>query len=198
MPGVTLVLASSSPRRLELCRMHGLAPVVEPADIDETPQPEESPADLVGRLAAEKATVVRDRIDADLVLAADTVVVIDGEALGKPHDAETSAAMLRRLSGRRHEVLTGVALAGPDRVETDVVSTAVEFRALDDDLLTAYVGTGEGLDKAGAYGIQGRGGLLVERIDGPYDNVVGLPIVTVDRLLARFGSSVVDLAGVPS
>ena len=191
---MALVLASSSPRRLELLNRQGLHPTVEPADIDETPRPGEAAEHLVRRLAEEKATVVRDRTDAPLVLAADTMVVIDGEALGKPHDDATSASMLRRLSGRRHEVLTGVAVAVADRVVTDVARTGVDFRVLDDELLAAYVATGEGLDKAGAYGIQGRGALLVERVDGPYDNAVGLPIVTVDRLLGEVGSSVLALA----
>lgn len=191
---MALVLASSSPRRLELLNRQGIHPEVEPADIDETPRPGESAEALVRRLAECKAGAVAARRDGHaLVLAADTVVVLDDEIMGKPGDVETSARMLRSLSGRTHEVLTGVAVASVDRIETAVARTEVRFRTLDDDLRRAYVGSGEGLDKAGAYGIQGRGALLIEEVRGPYDNVVGLPIVTVDRLLVGFGTSVVAL-----
>ena len=204
---VALVLASSSPRRLELLNRQGLDPEVAPADIDETPGPGEAAAALVVRLARQKAETVGARRNTGggdtrggdtapaLVLAADTVVVVDGEILGKPGDDETSDGMLRRLSGRSHEVLTGVAVTDGRRTETALARTEVEFRTLADDVVAAYVATGEGRDKAGAYGIQGRGALLVEQVHGPYDNVVGLPIVTVDRLLARFGTSVLALAG---
>lgn len=180
-----LILASASPRRRELLDRMGLAHVVVPADVDETPLPGEAPEELVSRLAEAKATHVLRAHAADrpVVLAADTVVVVDGTVLGKPADAADAAAMLRRLSGRTHEVLTGVAVARGDRVEVVVERTAVTFAELDDAEIAAYVGTGEPLDKAGAYGIQGRGGNFVTRIEGSYDNVVGLPTRTVRDLL---------------
>ncbi len=168
-----------------------------PADIDETPRPSESADELVRRLAAEKAATIGARSDADAVIvAADTMVVLDGDPLGKPVDADEARSMLRRLDGREHRVLTGVAVATADRLEVEVAATTVWFRALGDELVEWYVSTGEWDGKAGAYGIQGRGALLVERIDGPYDNVVGLPMVTLDRLLRRVGPALHSLAEV--
>lgn len=182
-----LVLASASPRRRGLLDRMGLAHEVVPADIDETPRPGERPEALVARLAEAKATHVLRSSPATagdlVVLAADTVVVIDGAVLGKPADAADAAGMLGSLSGRTHEVLTGVAVARPGSVVVVVERTAVTFGALDEGEIEAYVATGEPLDKAGAYGIQGRGGNFVTRIEGSYDNVVGLPTRVVRDLL---------------
>jgi len=198
---VALVLASGSPRRRELLDRMGLEFEVRVPDVDETPAPAEEPADLVARLAELKARVVRDALvgrPATSVLAADTVVAIDDRILGKPVDDADAVAMLRALSGRTHEVLTAVAVAYPvdgDGTDVDadwppdgaiavaVERTAVTFADLGDDEIEAYVATGEPRDKAGAYGIQGRGGNLVARIVGSYDNVVGLPTHRVAELL---------------
>ncbi|MEM8929883.1 MAG: Maf family protein, partial [Acidobacteriota bacterium] len=176
----------------------GLDPQIRPVDLDETPHPGEAAEPYVRRLAESKA---RARGEADeLILAADTVVAIDGELLGKPVDAEDARRMLRRLGGRAHEVLTGVALWRPsrnpaenpseDRLEAEVVTTRVVFASLTEDEIDAYVATGEPMDKAGAYAIQGRAAVFVERIDGNYSNVVGLPLPTVYRWLAAFGQPV--------
>lgn len=182
-----LVLASGSPRRRDLLAATGMHFEIVPADVDETLLPGESAEDLTARLAVAKARAVRDALEPGplLVIGADTVVVLDDEILGKPVDADDAARMLRRLSGRTHRVLTGVAVvAGEWSPRIDVTTTRVTFRPLTDDEIGEYVATGEPLDKAGAYGIQGAGGALVESIDGPYDNVVGLPVASVRRLLA--------------
>ena len=209
-----LVLASASPRRRELLGRFGMPFEVRPVDLDESPLPAEVAGALVRRLAASKASAaIEAATEADLVvLAADTVVVVDGRILGKPTDPDDAVAMLRSLSGRTHQVLTGVAVAhragggaGPavgDRSEVaigsarglavDVVTTEVTFAALSDADVGWYVGTGEPLDKAGGYGIQGRGGIFVTAIDGSYDNVVGLPLAATRALLRDAG---VDLVG---
>ncbi|QXC59947.1 Maf family protein [Aquihabitans sp. G128] len=196
-----LVLASGSPRRRELLASLGVAFTVRPAGIDETPLPGEAAEDLVRRLAVGKAQAALDVApEADVVvLAADTVVVLEGEVLGKPADAAEARAVLRRLSGHRHVVLTGVAVArrsiggaglGPaSSLDVEVEATAVEFRALDDDEVDRYVATGEPLDKAGSYGIQGGAGAFVASIEGDRDNVIGLGLATVRRLLAGAGVS---------
>ena len=150
-----------------------------PADVDETPLPGESPLDLVRRLAVAKAAAV----DGDPVLAADTIVEVDGEILGKPVDAADARRMLRRLSGRSHRVHTGVAVRSGEQVEVEVVTTIVTFVALTAESIDWYLATGEPFDKAGAYAIQGAGGVFVEAIRGSVSNVVGLPLATVARLL---------------
>ncbi|MEM8993793.1 MAG: Maf family protein [Acidobacteriota bacterium] len=178
-----LILASGSPRRRELLAGLGLHPEVRPVDIDESPRPGEDASTYVARLAEEKA---RERAEpGELILAADTVVALDGELLGKPTDPDEARSMLRRLSGRAHDVLTGVALYDPaaDRVEVEVVSTAVHFNPLGDREIDWYVNGGEPMDKAGAYGIQGQAAVFIERLEGNYSNVVGLPLPTVYRLL---------------
>lgn len=183
--GDVLVLASGSPRRRDMLARFGVPFLVRPVDIDETPRPgEEAPA-YVARLAREKAeAAVRP---GEIVLAADTIVTQDGALLGKPRDDADAARMLRALSGRSHQVLTGVAvLFGQRRVE-HVERTDVRFGALDAEQIDAYVATREPHDKAGAYGIQGRGALFVEAIDGNYDNVAGLPLAAVYRMLRRCG-----------
>jgi septum formation protein len=185
-----LILASSSPRRAELLRAAGIDFTIRAADIDETIGPNETPRDYVERLSREKArAVVRDD---ELALGADTTVVISGEIIGKPADAEEAGRMLRALSGQWHEVLTGVTLARADRIVSAVSSTRVKFAELSDAEIKLYVSTGEPMDKAGAYAIQGRASLFVERIEGSYSNVVGLPVQLTYQLAKRMG---VELIG---
>ena len=180
-----LILASGSPRRLTLLQELGLEPLVVPADIDETPQPGEDAASYVERLAIEKGAAVVSGADADAVIvSADTIVVLDGELLGKPVDDADASAMLRRLSGRTHEVITGVAMRRGDEVSSFVETTIVHFAELTDDDIAWYVATREPADKAGAYGMQGRGGAFVVSIDGSYDNVIGLPRHRLRPLIA--------------
>ena len=178
-----LILASGSPRRRELLQMLGIAFEVRPSHIPEEWQPGEAPVAYAERLAREKALSV----PGDLVLGADTTVLLDGELLEKPVDAEDALRILRRLQGRTHEVISSVALVagGVVRQATDV--TRVTFRCADDDLLRAYIATGEPMDKAGAYGIQGYGAALVERIEGDFFGVMGLPVRLVLGLLEEAG-----------
>jgi len=180
-----LVLASSSPRRAELLRAAGINFTVRAADIDETMKPHELPRDYVVRLSLEKARAVVQ--DSELALGADTTVVINGEIAGKPADAEDAGRMLRALSGRWHEVLTGVTLARADQILSAIASTRVKFAELSDAEINWYVSTGEPMDKAGAYAIQGHASLFVERIEGSYSNVVGLPVQLVYRLARQMG-----------
>jgi septum formation protein len=182
-----VILASQSPRRRELLALVGIDHEVQPADIDETPWPKEEPVSHTERLARGKAQVIAARAPDALVIAADTIVVIDGAILGKPTDIPDARAMLRRLSGRTHEVCTAMAVACGDRVESAVVRVPVRFRALDDDTIARYVNTGEPMDKAGAYGIQGYGATIVEHIEGDYFAVMGLSLVTVVQLAERMG-----------
>jgi septum formation protein len=182
-----VILASQSPRRRELLALVGILHDVQPADIDETPWPNEAPVPHTERLARDKARVIAAREPDALVIAADTIVVIDGAILGKPGDATEARVMLRRLSGRTHEVCTAMAVAIGNQVETDVVRVSVRFRTLDDDTIARYVNTGEPMDKAGAYGIQGFGATIVEHIEGDYFAVMGLSLVTVVRLAERMG-----------
>jgi septum formation protein len=182
-----VVLASSSPRRRELLRMIGIAHEVIPADIDETPGADEAPAALAERLAREKGAVVAARHPDAVVVAADTFVVIDDLVLNKPLDREEAARMLRRLAGRVHTVFTAVAAIRGGRVVCGVDEVMVTFADLSDDAIAAYIATGEPLDKAGAYGIQGYGATIVERIDGDYFAVMGLGLHRLVGLLARLG-----------
>ena len=203
-----LVLASASPRRQDLLRSAEISFQVQPADVDETPLPGEFARDCAERLAREKALAVwRTRPD-DFVLGADTVVVVDAAILGKPLDAEDAARMLRMLSGRVHQVITGVCLAspsGPENVATPVnassprrekcevrtssETTLVTFAALTDAEIRAYVATGEPMDKAGAYAIQGIASRWIPRIEGDYSNVVGLPVARVYRMLQELNAA---------
>ena len=181
-----LVLASASPRRRELLTQAGYVFTVEAADIDESQRTGESPADYVRRLAEEKATVVfaKRANGGDLiVLGADTTVVLDGQILGKPADADEAKRMLRHLSGRTHQVLTGIAAASRTGVTSAVESTSVTFSAIPEADLEAYCATPEPLDKAGAYGIQGYAARWIPRIDGCYFNVMGLPIARTVKLI---------------
>jgi septum formation protein len=179
-----LVLASRSPRRAQLLGMLALEFEVVPADVDETYLPGEDPAAHAERLAREKALAGAALRPAALVVGSDTVVVVDGAVLGKPQDAADAVAMLLRLQGRTHRVETGIAVAAPDgRVAAAVAGVPVRFRAFDRRTAEEYVATGEPLDKAGAYGIQGYGAALVEAIDGDFFAVMGLPVA---RMLALF------------
>jgi septum formation protein len=187
MTAPRLVLASSSPRRRELLRLVGIAHSVYPADIDETPLPGELPYPHAERLAREKAAVVAAREPNATVIAADTIVVVDGEILGKPLDEADAALMLRRLSGRSHIVHTAVAVARDGAVVSDVETVGVTFRELSDDDIAAYIATREPMDKAGAYGIQGFGATVVTRVDGDYFAVMGLALGMTVRLLGRVG-----------
>lgn len=182
-----VILASQSPRRRELLSLVGIEHEVQPADIDETPLPDEAPIPHTERLARGKAGVIAARAPDALVIAADTIVVIDGLILGKPVDIPDARAMLRRLSGRTHDVCTAMAVAIGDRVESQVVRVPVRFRELDDETIARYVNTGEPMDKAGAYGIQGYGATIVEHIEGDYFAVMGLSLVTVVQLAERMG-----------
>ncbi|ATB37559.1 septum formation inhibitor Maf [Cystobacter fuscus] len=182
-----LVLASASPRRRELLGQLGLTFEVSAADIDETPQPGEPAGAYVLRLAQEKARVVALRHPDAWVLAADTTVALGEALLGKPRDAAEARDMLGRLSGRTHEVYTGVALAGPGAGQSTLVRTRVTFRALSPGEIAWYAGTGEPLDKAGSYAMQGKGGFLVASVEGSPTNVIGLPLGETLELIARAG-----------
>ena len=184
-----LYLASSSPRRREILAALGLAFTVQSREIDETPLENETPGDMVLRLASEKACAV-DIEASDLVLGADTAVVVDGETLGKPRDCHDAISMLMRLSGRAHSVVTGVALRGPHGVRTAISSTEVRFREIRRDEARRYWQSGEPADKAGAYAIQGIGGAFVESIAGSYSGVVGLPVFETLELLQEAGIEV--------
>lgn len=180
-----VILASQSPRRRELLNLVGIPHEVRPADIDECYLPGESPHDHAERLAREKAAAIREA-DA-VVIGSDTIVVLDGEVLGKPTDTAHAARMLRQLSGRTHTVITAVAVAWRGRVESGVEEVDVTFHRLTDAAVAGYVATGEPMDKAGAYGIQGYGATLVARVNGDYFAVMGLPIQRLVRLLERLG-----------
>ena len=184
---VRLVLASRSPRRARLLREAGYGIDILPADVDERRLDGESPRHYVSRLAAAKAEAVVPRARGRIVVGADTVVLIDGLVLGKPADRRAAVSMLGRLSGRTHEVLTGVAAAYGGRRLSAVESTQVTFTSLEPARIAWYVGTGESDDKAGAYAVQGIGSRFIERIDGSYTNVVGLPIALVDRFVRALG-----------
>ena len=184
-----VILASQSPRRRELLTLVGITHEVQPADIDETPWPGELPIPHTERLAIAKARVIASREPDALVIAADTIVVVDGDILGKPADQAEARAMLRQLSGRSHEVCTAMAVAVDNDVQAQVVRVSVRFRELDDTTIAHYVETGEPMDKAGAYGIQGYGATIVEHIEGDYFAVMGLSLITVVRLAQRMGVS---------
>jgi len=183
-----LILASASPRRAELLRAAGLDFEVVVRQIDESSRPFEAAPAYVQRLASEKAEAAMGAVrePSAVVLAADTAVVVDGDILGKPRDDADAAAMLRRLSGRRHEVMTGVCLRGTDFEFMRVETTAVYVAALSEVDVAWYVASGEGRDKAGAYAIQGLASRFIPRIEGSYTNVVGLPVECVVRALADF------------
>ena len=178
-----LILASASPRRVELLHNAGIAFDVEPASIHEAPTAEEAPLQYAQRLARDKARAVRARHPDAVVLGADTVVVVDDYLLEKPTDAEDAARMLRLLSGKTHQVITGVCLAASGFERTEAEVTQVTFTTMSESEIADYIATGEPMDKAGAYGIQGMASRWVERIEGDYFNVVGLPVARVYRML---------------
>jgi septum formation protein len=188
----SLILASASPRRRQLLARAGIPFEVIPADVPEHARPSERPGEFAVRVAAEKALAVARRVGPAPrrhVLGADTIVVVDGAVLGKPRDAEHAVRLLERLVGRSHEVITAVALAASDTLEihTTAVTTRVTMRPAAAEELRAYVATGEPLDKAGAYAIQGGGRNLIEKVDGSESNVVGLPL---EETLALLGAVV--------
>ncbi len=198
-----LVLASASPRRRELLFGLGLGLTVRPVDLDETPRAGEAPRDYVLRLAVEKAAA--RAAAGELIVAADTVVVVDGDILGKPRDPADARRMLRRIAGREHTVLSGVAVldvsgeprraafgSAARRSAETVEASRVVISPLADDEIAWYVATGEPLDKAGSYAVQGLGALFVEAIDGNYTNVVGLPLPALRRLLGTLGYDLLD------
>lgn len=182
-----LYLASTSPRRRELLAQLGLAFTVLEVAVDESTRPGEAPADYVGRLAREKAVAGLAQVGAGVVIAADTSVVAGAAVLGKPASLEEAMAMWARLSGREHEVLTGVAVGDARHVEVQVVATRVRFRAVSEAEMHAYWASGEPRDKAGGYAIQGLGAVFVTGINGSYSNVVGLPLAETAAMLAGVG-----------
>lgn len=178
-----IVLASRSPRRVQLLAELGIEPVVDPADVDETPRQNEDPVAYVRRVAADKARRVARRHSGATVIAADTTVDIDGRILGQPLDIDDARTMLRTLSARTHRVHTAVVVIDAQSERADVVTSLVTFLPLDDETLKWYLSTGESLGKAGAYAVQGHGSVLVERVQGSMSNVVGLPLASTARLL---------------
>lgn len=196
MEGLRLRLASGSPRRRALLHDLGWEFDVCSPEVDERPCPGEAPERLCERLARLKAEAGAEGAGKDaLVLAADTIVVIDGRVLGKPTDREDARRMLSLLQGREHHVMTGVALRWSGRTISGVERTTVRFRQLTDAEVAAYAATGEGDDKAGAYAIQGKGALLVSAIEGDYFNVVGLPLCRLGRMLEGVGLGLERLWG---
>jgi septum formation protein len=189
MSNPRVILASASPRRRELLALVGIPHVVEPADIDEAYRDGEEAAEHAERLAREKATTIAARNTGAVVIAADTIVVIEGLVLGKPRDEADSERMLGLLSGQTHVVLTAVAVAHGERMRSGVESVRVTFRPLTRARIRAYIATREPMDKAGSYGIQGYGATLVERIDGDYFAVMGLALARMIDLLPDLGVS---------
>ena len=191
-----IILASQSPRRRELLNQMGLKGFkVTSPDVDEAIEGNRPPAQIVEELSLRKARAVAESADEDdLIIAADTVVALEGAVLGKPEDEVSAFSMLSALSGNRHYVYTGVTVIQGDKVVTQHEMTTVTFRELEPEEITNYIATGEPMDKAGAYGIQGRGALLVSGIKGDYFNVMGLPVYRLGRILAQFGLDLLALA----
>lgn len=188
---MNLILASASPRRRELLSRFGVPFLIDPADGPEIPPADTDPAGTVMALSEAKARHTALRHPEDLVIGADTVVELEGEILGKPRDEEDAFRMLRALSGREHRVYTGVALVRGETSLTEAEMTRVFFRSMTDREIRAYIATGEPMDKAGAYGYQGVAGLFVERIDGDYFNVVGLPLCRLGHMLETMGVALI-------
>lgn len=184
-----LVLASASPRRAELLALLGLRFEVVPSNVDESPRPGEAPPDLAERLARDKALAAAPPDRPSLIVAADTIVVLDGALLGKPSDREEAARFVARLAGRTHEVMTGLAVrALPEGTcDSEVVRSRVTFAPMRPEEIAWYAQSGEGLDKAGAYALQGIGALFVQSVEGSYTNVIGLPMERLYPSLVRFG-----------
>ncbi|WP_457807865.1 Maf family protein [Kushneria sp. EE4] len=188
MSSPDLILASASPRRLELLATLGVIAHAFPVDLDETPHPDEPPRDYVVRLAREKALAGQQAFDTTLpVLGGDTALSVDGQILGKPESDDHARAWLRALSGRSHQVISAVAVTGPAGVLEACVISDVHFRLMEETEISAYVASGEGRDKAGGYALQGRGAMFVSRIEGSWSGIVGLPLCETAQLLARQG-----------
>ncbi len=186
-----IILASGSPRRRELLSALGLSFEVYKPDADESHSDSEKPGELCARLSRLKAHAGSEAFPDALVIAADTIVVIDGVILGKPVDRDDAVRMLKLLQGREHEVLTGLSVGVGGNVRTCVEHTRVKFRTLSDDEIEAYAASGECDDKAGAYAVQGKGSLLVEGIIGDYFNVVGLPVCRLGMMLYNLGINII-------
>ena len=186
-----LILASASPRRQELLKLFGVPFAVRVADIDETMDPGKLPFDEVGRVSCRKALAV-DRDTDDVVIAADTIVVCEGRVLGKPHTEEEAAEMLRLLSGRDHQVMTGCTVLRGGQAETFTEVTDLHFRPLSEKEIARYVSSGEPMDKAGAYGIQGGAALFCQRMVGDYYNVMGLPVCRLGEVLRRIAPDIME------
>ena len=183
---MNLILASQSPRRRELLGLTGLDFIVRVADIDETMDPEKAPFDEVARVSRLKAEAVARKPE-DVVIAADTIVVCEGKVLGKPRDEEDAFRILSLLSGRHHEVMTGMTVVRGDEVITHTEVTKIHFRELHPDEIRAYIASGEPMDKAGAYGIQGGAALFADQMEGDYYNVMGLPVCRLATILRSLG-----------
>ena len=186
-----LILASASPRRKALLSLFGIPFTVRAADIDETMDPEKPPFDEVARVSRLKALAV-SRGEEDVVIAADTIVVCQGKVLGKPHSEAEAASMLRLLSGRDHQVMTGCTVLFGDRAETFTEVTSLHFRPLSEKEILKYVQSGEPMDKAGSYGIQGGAALFCEKLEGDYYNVMGLPVCRLYETLCRTAPEVME------
>jgi septum formation protein len=184
---VKVVLASGSPRRRQLLELIGIEHEVSPSNIDETIRPRETPRRHAERLAREKASAVASREPQRITVAADTIVVVNRKVLGKPRDEDDARRMLSMLSGREHTVITAVAVARGRKLRSAVEEVRVKFRRLRDDEIDAYIATGEPMDKAGAYGIQGFGATIVECVNGDYFAVMGLPLARLVTLLRDLG-----------
>ncbi len=183
-----VVLASASPRRFELLKQIGIDPIVKPSSFEEASGASKDAQEIVRKNALGKCLDIAKNINTELpVIGADTIVVIGGAILGKPKNEADAKEMLKNLSGKAHQVMTGVAVSYQGKIVSEVCITDVIFRELSSEEISSYVATGEPLDKAGAYGIQGKGAILVEKIDGDYNNVVGLPLTTVYSILKQFG-----------
>jgi septum formation protein len=184
---VRVILASGSPRRRQLLELIGIEHEVMPSNIDETLRPRETPRRHAERLAREKASAIATREPGKITIAADTIVVINRKVLGKPRDEDDARRMLSMLSGREHTVITAVAVARGRKLRSAVEEVKVKFRRLREDDIDAYIATGEPMDKAGAYGIQGFGATIVESVNGDYFSVMGLPLARLVILLRDLG-----------
>ena len=189
MTALRVILASQSPRRRELLTLVGITHDVRPADIDEVYGPGEKPREHAERLAREKAEVIAAREPGALIIGSDTIVVVDGDVLGKPVDEADAARMLARLGGRSHTVITAIAVEWRGETHSAVEEVGVTFHPLTADEIAAYIATREPMDKAGAYGIQGFGATIVRRIDGDYFAVMGLSLVRLIELMSQAGVS---------
>lgn len=183
-----IILASKSPRRQELLLKLGLSFAVMTENIDETMNPNIPLRQEICRVSRLKAEAVSSRVtENDIIISADTIVCIDEKRLGKPKDKQDADQMLHSLSGRSHEVVSGICVMQGKQIETACVTTIIHFRNLSDEEISSYIATGEPMDKAGAYGIQGLASIFVDRLDGDYYNVMGLPLCTLSEMLKHFG-----------